>query len=62
VVLHEGFVGRDLMVYLLVLDHHVIFLVNLGHILLNLSPKLIVELVLKGAHFQFDTCQIDYVL
>jgi hypothetical protein len=62
VVLHEGFEGRDLVVYLLVLDHLLIFLVNLGHSLLNLSPKLIVELVLEGAHFQFDTCQIYYVL
>ena len=61
-VLHEGFEGRDLVVYLLVLDHLLIFLVNLAHSLLYLSPKLIVELILEGAHFQFDTCQIDYVL
>jgi hypothetical protein len=50
------------VVYLLVLDHLLIFLVNLGHSLLNLSPKLIVELILERAHFQLDTCQINNVL
>ena len=60
--LQEGFVDWELEIDLLVLDQLLVFLVNLGHSLLNLSPKLIVELVLEGAHFQFYTCQIDYVL
>jgi len=61
-LLHEGFVGRELEVDLLVLDQLLIFLVHLGDGMLHLSPKLIVELVLEGAHFQLDTCQIDYIL
>jgi hypothetical protein len=46
----------------LVLDNLFILLVNLGNSLLYLGPKIIVELILEGALFQLDTCQIDYVL
>ena len=54
--LHEWFVGRELEVDLLVLDKLLVFLVDLGDSLLNLSPKLISELILERGHFQLDTC------
>jgi len=54
--LHEGLVGRELEVDLLVLDKLLVFLVDLGDSLLNLSPKLISELILERGHFQLDTC------
>jgi hypothetical protein len=47
---------------LLVLDQLLVFLVHLGDSMLHLSPKLIIELILKGTHFKFDTCQVYYVL
>jgi hypothetical protein len=51
-----------LEVDLLVLDQLLVFLVHLGDSMLHLSPKLIIELILKGTHFKFDTCQVYYVL
>ena len=49
-------------VNLLVLDHLFILLVNLGDSLLNLSPKLVCELILERGHFQLDACQVHYIL
>ena len=58
----QGFVGWELEVDLLVLDLLLVFLVNLRHSLFHRSPKLIFQLILEGAHFQLDTCQVDYIL
>jgi hypothetical protein len=60
--LNEGLVGNELEVDLLILDKLLVFQVDLGDSLLNLSSKLVCELILERGHFQLDACQVHYIL